>query len=103
MQRPVRIAQEFACKKDHVRLSGSDNPICLQRLSDEADRSGENVRFTPDAFRERRLVSWDRRNLGVDGQAARGTVDQIHALAPETSCENDRVVYSPAAFFPVRG
>ena len=64
-QRPIGLAQKLAREQHKVGLTSADNLIGLGRRRDHPDRRGGDFRLTPNALRERNLISLPDRNLGA--------------------------------------
>src|SRR5436190_18671602 len=77
VQGEVGVAQEFAGEKDDVGLTVANDGLGLIWCRDQSDGAGENAGLFADLLRERNLVAGSERNLGLDGVAAGGGVNQV--------------------------
>ena len=102
-QWPIRIAQQLACDKDRVRLSGSDDLLCLNWRSDHPNRTGHDFSFPTNPLSKRRLVPGTDRNFCMRHAAARRAIDQVHPCLPQSPSKLNRLFDIPAAIDPIGG
>ncbi|MDX6559486.1 MAG: hypothetical protein QOF72_2535 [Blastocatellia bacterium] len=102
-QWPIRIPQELPCDKDRVRLSGSDDLLCLNWRSDHPHRTRHDFSFPTNPLSKRRLVPGADRNFCMRHAAARRTIDQIHSYLPQSPGKLNRLFDIPAAIDPIGG
>src|SRR6202043_3541632 len=102
-QWPIRIAQELACDKDSVRLSGFDDLLCLNWRSDHPNRTRHDFSFSANPLSKRRLITWTDWNLCMRHAAARRTIDQVHSYLPQSPTKLNRLFDIPAAIDPIGG
>src|ERR1700704_3408172 len=102
-QWPIRIAQELACDKDCIRLSGFDDLLCLNWRSDHPNRTGHDFSFPTNPLSKRRLVPGTYRNFCMRHAATRRTIDQVHSYLPQSPSKLNRLFDIPAAIDPIGG
>src|ERR1700680_3239316 len=74
-QGPIRIAQQFARQKHHVRLPCADDLIRLRWRGKHSYRGGENARFLANPLRERHLITGAGKDRSIWHSATRRTID----------------------------
>ena len=99
----VGVAEEFAGDEDEIGLAGLEDVFGLLGFGDHADGAGEDFGVAADLLGERDLVAGADGDLGVEGVAAGGGVDEIDAEGLDVAGELDGVFNRPAAFDPIGG
>lgn len=84
MERPVRIAQQFAPEKNEIGLALGNDGIGLGGVSNQTNGCGGNGCFATDSGRKLNLKSRSGGDLGVGNLTAGRNIDKIDtALAHE--------------------
>ena len=103
VQRPVGIAEKFACKQDEIGLAAAEDVVGLSRAGNHADGAGGEAGFAADALGEGGLIAGADGNLRGGDVAAAGDIEEMDSMCFEQACEIDGLVEIPAAGSPVCG
>ena len=98
---PIRFSEQFARKKDEVRLSARDDVIGVLWIANQPDRPGSNSDLVTDAPGKGHLVTFGDRNLRVVRGSAGGDINQVYTKLLELLAEDNRLLDIPASLDPI--
>ena len=103
MERPIWVAQHFACEQDEIGRVGADDLVGLGGRGDLAYCRGRDFGFAADLRGEGNLVAGAGGNGSAGDVAPGGDVDEIDAMLLEDAGQRDRLIDIPAAVCPFGG
>ena len=81
------IAKHLAREQHQIGLSVADDLVGLSRRGDQADRSGGDIRFAANSFREWRLISGPHGDVRLFEIPPRRAIDHVNAKSEQKARE----------------